>query len=45
MKETLWTCTVIICIVIMLMGYAVVKDITNFLRRIERLLDEISKRS
>ena len=43
MKTTIWICTGIICVVIMSMAYAVVKDITNFLSRLEILLEEIRK--
>ena len=43
METTIWICTGIICVIIMSIAYAVVKDITNFLRRLEILLEEIRK--
>jgi hypothetical protein len=44
METTIWICTGIICIVIMSLAYAVVRDITNSLGRIITLLDEIRKK-
>lgn len=44
METTIWICTGIICIVMMSLAYAVVKDITKFLRRLEILLEEIRKK-
>lgn len=43
METTIWICTGIICIVIMSLTLAVVRDITNFLRRLEIILEEIRK--
>jgi hypothetical protein len=43
METTIWICTGIICVIIMSISYAVVKDITKSLRRIEVLLEEIRK--
>jgi hypothetical protein len=43
METTIWICTGIICFVIMFMSLAVTRDITNSLRRIEVLLEEIRK--
>lgn len=44
METTIWICTAIICIVIMSMTYAVVKDITKSIRRLEIILEEIRKK-
>ena len=44
METTIWICTGIICIVMMSLAYAVVHDISNSLRRIENLLEEIRKK-
>jgi hypothetical protein len=43
METTIWICTGIICIVIMSMAYAVVKDITKSIRRLEIILEKILK--
>lgn len=43
METTIWICTGIICIVVMSIAYAAVKDINKSIRRLEILLEEIRK--
>jgi hypothetical protein len=43
METTICICTAIICIFITSMSYAVAKDITKALRRLEIILEEIRK--
>jgi len=44
MEDTILICTGIICIVMMALAYAIVRDITKALRRLEIILEEILKK-